>query len=375
MQTKIDLIAILRPVYRRRKSVFWVVLGVSVLTAGLSLLLPNYYKSTTIFYAASTDVAKPEFLFGQGSREMNYYGKDVDIDRIFTVGNSVEMMRFLVDSFQLAERYGFTSDNPRSRFKLYETVQKYFDLRKTKYDALELSFEDKDPEFARDVANRARLQLDIMVGSMIKQKQLAQISALERSVLKKQEILDKISDSLSQTRQAYGIISTTAQAEMLANLTTETESKLNRESAKLEALKGSNLKNQDTIKFIAATVKGLERELSILNNPDPQQTGSLSNFNSGRTLVERLEAQFYSARENLGYDMENLKRVQAAYQADISFLHLVAAADTPLVKSRPKRSIFVITTFFVSLFFCILGILLYESVRNVNWKSLRDEDI
>lgn len=372
MENRIDIVHILRILYKNARLILVIVAVSCILCAAISLLLPNYYKATTTFYSASTDLAKPEFLFGTSDQSMDFYGTGVDNDRLFTVANSREMLSFLIDSFNLKERYKIKSDNPKAMEKLYLRTNKYYAVSKTKYDAIELSFEDKDPEFAALVTNAARNKLDELLANQIKNKQHMQYQTLEQSIVEKTKDLNEISDSLKLVRSRYRIINSGAQSEMLATLITETESRLTRETAKLAALQGSRVK-RDTIDFIAATVAGLEKELSTLLYPEAGSKGGIGDFNEGRLKVENLEGRFYSARIHITQDKERQKQIKSAMDADISFVHLVEEASVPLVKHRPKRSIYVITVFFVSLFFSIIGVLMAESFKAFDWNAIKDE--
>ncbi len=348
------------------------VLIVTIVTAIVSLLFPNYYESKTTFYAASTDIAKPEFLFGESNRDMEFYGTGEDIDRLFTVAQSRQMYRFLIDSFDLRERYKITSDKPRARERLYEKVDDYYKVTKTKFDAIELSFEDKDAEFAALVANAAREKLDQLLIEIIRRKQINQSRTLSRSLESNRNTLRSIVDTINDLRAKYNIIDHQLQSEMLATMITETEASLTRESAKLDALKGTSVK-RDTIEFIRANVKGLETALKQLTESDSLGQGRVSSFNMGRMKVEELEGRFYAARINIAKDMERLKKINSLIDAELSFIHLIESAQVPLIKSRPKRSLYVITAFLISLFMSVVFVLIQHSFQTFDWKSITDD--
>ena len=54
-------------------------------------------------------------------------------------------------------------------------------------------------------------------------------------------------------------------------------------------------------------------------------------------------------------------------------LHLVEKAEVPLVKSRPKRSLIVLSVAFIALFSNILGIIVLNTLKSPDWKKLWDE--
>lgn len=372
MNKAINIKDIFRQVYKKRRFILVSVFTVTVLTAVISLFFSDYYESKTTFYAASTDIAKPEFLFGESNRDMQFYGTGEDIDRLFTVAQSRQMYRFLMDSFDLKNRYGIESDEPKALERLFIKVDKFYNINKTKFDAIELTFEDKDPEFAAIVANAARKKLDQLLIDLIKKKQTNQYETLVKSISAKRRDLENIIDSLNHLRSHYNIIDFQLQSEMMATMITETEASLTRESAKLEALKGSSVK-RDTIEFIRANVRGLEQALSKLTESDSLGEGRVSSFNQGRVKVEELEGRFYSARINIANDSERLKKIQSVLNADLSFIHLIESAQVPLIKSRPRRSIYVITAFLISLFISIIVVLLQHSFQTFDWKSITHE--
>jgi hypothetical protein len=45
------------------------------------------------------DVMKPEHIFGNSTKEMEYYGTGVDLDRMITVAQSGELLDLMIDFF------------------------------------------------------------------------------------------------------------------------------------------------------------------------------------------------------------------------------------------------------------------------------------
>jgi len=89
----IDLVKIL---WQWRWKILSLVVLATIVSIVISLLLPNYFKSTAIFYAASQDLAKPQPI-GESDRTINYFGNDNDIDRLLTVAHSHTLKTFLIE--------------------------------------------------------------------------------------------------------------------------------------------------------------------------------------------------------------------------------------------------------------------------------------
>ena len=140
MKNNFSLLDVLQLLVTRRKYILGTTLGVMVLAAGISLLKPNYYKATTSFYAASQDLLNPDKIFGKSNNEMYYFGNTYDIDRILTVGTSSEMTETLIREFNLYDHYDIDPEKPKGRDKIRKRFHEHYSIKKTKFDAVELSF-------------------------------------------------------------------------------------------------------------------------------------------------------------------------------------------------------------------------------------------
>jgi capsular polysaccharide biosynthesis protein len=173
-----SLVSVVKTVHTWRKPLLAITLAVAILTVIVSLFLPNYYKSTTVFYAASQDLFKPQKVFGYSQAEMYYYGGSEDIQRAITASTSFPVVDHLISEFNLYEHYGIKATSPKATFKVRERLMEHYQVVRTKYDALELSVEDRDPEIAARMANSARQKLNNVLSGIIKSSQRDLISTV-----------------------------------------------------------------------------------------------------------------------------------------------------------------------------------------------------
>ncbi|MBP6416884.1 MAG: hypothetical protein KA330_10540 [Chitinophagaceae bacterium] len=367
-----SLLPVLGTLYPWRRRIMYITAGVFVVSCLLSLLLKNYYQGKTVFYAASQDLFKPEKVFGGGQTEMYYYGSGEDIDRILTIGNSHEVVDFLIDSFDLWKVYKIKPGTPKSRYKMRKAFRENYNILLTKQDALELTVEDTDPERAASMANVARNKINILVRSIIKNSQIGLVSSFSKSIHSKEQIMQGTLDTLIYYRLKSGIYDPAGQTELLATRVTEVTNSVERDKAALAALQVQHLtgKLADTVKVIKARIVGAERELAILNGNEPGSNYSLKNFNNAKGKVELLENRYARSYEQIGYDLEKLKLYNAAIDIDISALHVIEIAEVPLYKSRPKRSVIVLACTLAAFLFSIASVLAVESYRRMDWGAL-----
>ncbi|HUR31607.1 MAG TPA: hypothetical protein VMZ69_09250 [Saprospiraceae bacterium] len=372
-ESRDSLMPMMGTLYSWRRRILNITLAAFVLSILFSLFMKNYYQGKTIFYAGSQDLFKPEKIFGAGTQEMYYYGSGEDIDRIFTVGNSHEVLDFLIDSFDLWSVYKINPKAKQARFKMRKALKENFDIMLTKQDALELTVEDTDPERAAKMTNAARDKIDFLIKSIIKNSQRSIVSSYLKSISNKETIMQGTLDSLIYYRQKSGIYDPAGQTELLATRATEVSNSIEREKASLESLQKANLssKLRDSIQIIQARISGYQREMDLMNSTDPNIKYSLQNFNLSKGKVEVLESRYLRAYEQIGYDLEKIKFYNAAVEVDVAALHVIEVAETPLYKHRPKRSIIVLAVTAAAFLFSLAAALVVESMRQFDWNGFK----
>ncbi len=362
---RLNLLGMIGILYKWRKPIVRFCILAGVLTAGVSLLLPNFYQATTVFLVASPDQASPEVLFNKSGLRSFVYGTENDIDRILTISESNELVDYLVAKFNLYSHYNIDSTLMKGPHRVQKKFFKYYDVLKTSRDAIELSFEDKDPEFAALVANAAREKIDLIAQELLKERQLKAIKTFESNIASKNQQLKTLGDSLQSLRSRYKIYNSISQTENITAQFNAVESKLVRYRARLQQLREVRGVPRDTIVMMEAMVAGYEEEVNNLSD-------KMDQLNEGLPAVNIFEKQYLEANQTLSDDQERLKEFQAAYQSVIPATILVGKAVPPVVKSRPRRSIFVIAAGLIAFLFSVFGVLLLETYKHINWQEVLD---
>ncbi len=363
MRNNDNLLDVLKTLFRWKRQILAVCLIALVGSVVIALLLPVYYEATTIFLAASPDQAKPELLYGKVSFEPEYYGNENDIDRLLTLAESGDLVDFLIDSFQLYDHYDIDSTGPRAAYWVRETFFGHYEINKTKRDAIELSIEDTDRVLAADMANAAREKIDRLAQQLIKESQRQSLRSYEINIRNKEQQLAVLSDSLVRLRRTYGIYNTEAQSESLTDQMAKTEARLTRNRARLQALRGSDGVRRDTIANLAAMVAGQVEEVAGLQE-------KMKQLNEGMAIINTLERQYAEANQSLGEDKERYKLLASTYQSEIPGTILVEKATVPIIKSRPRRSMIVLASLAVAFLFSVIGVLLLDTYRDINWREI-----
>ena len=174
MEQRENLLDVLKILFKWLRPIAYLCIGVGIGTTAISLLLDNYYESTTTFYASSIDQAKPGQIFGTSSRDLEFYGNDRDNDRLLTIAESNGLVDYMVRTFDLYTHYDIDSTKERAPFNVRQKFNKYYTVIKTKREAIELSIEDTDKELAAEMVNAARNKIDelaiVIVENVLKKR-------------------------------------------------------------------------------------------------------------------------------------------------------------------------------------------------------------
>lgn len=362
MEYKDNLLGVIETVFKWKKAIIATCAVTAVGAAIVALLLPVYYKSTTIFYAASPDLAVPEAIFGTSAEAPDYYGTEKDVDRILGIANSGEVAAFLIDSFDLYQRYDVDTTSPRAPYYVALELESHFDVKKTKYDAIELSIEDQDKETAARMVNAARDYINTVAQRLVKESQAKTVRTFEANIAQKEADMRALNDTLRQLRLRYGVYNTKAQSENLSELIATAESKLNLSRAKLQALQAAKF-SRDSITLLQANINGFESQLAQLYI-------RLDTFNKGMAQVDYLVESQLQASEQLAEDKEHYKQSKAAYSSEFPAMFLLEPGTVPVIKSRPKRALMVVAATAIAFIFSVLGVIVFDTYRDVNWREV-----
>ena len=368
MDGRDDLIGVLSVLYKWRKQIGLLLATVIVVVSVISwIFLYTYYKSSTIFYVNSTDIFKPEQMFGTSTKDMDYIGTSNDIDRILSIAESEPLKDFLIKKFDLYKHYDVDSTKMKAPYRVMEELDDRYKVKKTKLDAIELSVEDVDRKWAADIANAAREQIDLIAQQMIKQNQLNLLNTYTNGFAEKDKTLAQLGDSLRTLRQSTGVIDPEKQTEAMTTAAMNAENSFIRTQAKFNALKNNKSGvSRDSIAMTEATMRGFEEETK-------RNKEMMTKYNEGVNKVSLIKEMFERERDQKSKDMQRYIQLKTSYSAPISALNVIETAKIPVVKSRPNRMLLVLSSAMAALLFSVFGVLLFDRYKSVKWSEVMND--
>lgn len=359
MEHNDNLLGVIKTLYQWRKQIIGLAVAAAIGTAIIALFLPNFFKATTVFLAASPDLARPDILYGK-SNGGQPYGTSNDIDRILTIASSTELGDYLIDTFHLFKHYRIDPNHPKSyvwaRHKLFSRMV----VTKTKRDAIELSFEDVDPQLAAQVANAARERINYLAQEVLKSNQRKNLASYEAGIAAKEAILKELSDSLSRLRARYRIYNTREVSTDLTERYIVARGNFSRFKGRWEAMRSNPRIPRDSVAFAEANMKGYKSEVDSLQK-------DLAHLAGGEAELMLMETRYYTSNGQLGDEVEKAKMLRTALDADVPSILIVEPAEVPVLKSRPKRSILVVAAGAIAFVVASFGVLLFTAYQENKW--------
>ena len=207
---------------------------------------------------------------------------------------------------------------------------------------------------------RTAKKVTFEVHQLIKQTQKTQIEKYISKINTKNSDLNILMDSIRYLKDKYSIFDIETQGEALAEQVTTTKSQLTFMQSKLGVVVKDRNVRRDSISMLKANIAGNKSKLILLD--------SLAKiFNKGSLSISLLTQQKRQFSNQLALDKEKLNQLKAIYNSDFTVMHIVEKAEVPLRKFRPKRSLYVIGAFLLTLFFSILILLIMEESKKIKW--------
>jgi tyrosine-protein kinase Etk/Wzc len=361
MDNEYNLIDFLQQLQRWKKELVISTAVIIILSAAGSLMLPNYYKAETIFYAASPDLAKPIPIGGE-EKDVRIYGDDKDLDRLFTIAVSHDILFHLIDSFDLYDHYDIDKNGEKAKFEVREQLLENYQTIKTKYGALQLIVEDKDPEIAAAIANAARNKLEQLSQKIVKDSQAKLIENYNQSLVKKQILSDSLARKMRAIKGSSDIFETWTQSGIYTNLLADVTSELEDAKGKIVFYKKYPTLKDSLIKYMA-------REAGALNKVAKAKS-ELEKYVPVLSELKQLDQEVSRLNDQISLDKERLKQLYATYSVPFTALHLVEEADVPVQKSRPKRLIIVLLTSLCGIMLSFIAVFVLDSMQNLKHHKL-----
>jgi LPS O-antigen subunit length determinant protein (WzzB/FepE family) len=203
---KYDLFDVVRVGLKWKKAILGFAILAALIASVYYFLQKTTYKAYGSFFPASAVISGRINLMRETNQDwIDYFGGENEVDRATVVGNSANVISFLIDSFKIAAHYDIDVNDKNAGQKVYKRFMKNFSITRSGFKHIEVNFVDEDHELAAKVVNVAMNKTEEHLRKLyIKiNDELANAIAIRKDSLTAS--LQSTTDSLIAMRVKYGI--------------------------------------------------------------------------------------------------------------------------------------------------------------------------
>lgn len=323
--------SILHLVKKRR---LFILIGVIafVVSSVVSFLITPMYKSTVIMMPTkSISVSLSSTLSTPSKEGMANFGEEEEVEQLLQVLNTRELFELVNKRFDLVTRYGFYKNKGKEMDYTYDAFRGNFRFKKTEFMGLQLDVFDNDPQMAATMADYTTYLIDSLVIDQKREKAQKVLEATQIGLDAYLADVQKTQDSLTVLR-SLGVQDYESQAERF-------------NQALATAIANGN----------QAAVNRLEKRMKVM-----------AELGSSYTFLQDL---LHFQSERISVMQTRLAEAKVELEQKIPVKYLIQKADTPQLKTYPKRSVLVIVSTLAALFMAFVVSLIFESVKKGYWNE------
>lgn len=363
MQEKeVNILKLWESIWNNRKFIIIFCLIVAVFSAGISLILPKWYRAKASILPPSSSSG----MLGALSSSLSSFGfgglmggASDGSNRLLAIAKSRRMREMIVDNFDYITRY-------EAEFKddAIKTLGKKLVVTSGRDEEITITFYDRDQEIVADVVEFVVQKLDSLEIEFTQDKALENRHFIEGRVNEVTDSLYALQSKLLTFMENNEIISipdqVTAQIEQAAELKAEIA------AMEIELQTSRNLYDKDNL-----LIKQLQDKIELSKESYEKMffesgdqlfidLGEVPKYQMKYLTMERQMQYYVTLLEFLGPQYENAK---IESHNNVSRIQVLDHAQRPDRRYRPSRAFLVILSTFVAFCFSLFIIYIKSAVR------------
>jgi len=362
MQEKeINLIDYWNILWKCRKYIVITVTIATILSLIISLLLPIWYKATTVIMPLTGSESK----FGGMMANLSTFGLggmlggSEDQMRILAILKSKNMLEVLDKKYDFQSKY-----DTKFKFQTYEKLKSNLLIEVGEEEQIIISFFDTEQDLVAEIVNYVVHCLDSLNIALSISKATNNRVFIEKRIATVKDSLFYLENKISALMEEKGIISISDQLSASVEKAAELQAKITAKEIELEIKKDNFSINRPEIEI-------LEKELNLLKDKfvtffTSEHNELFINFDDVPNLQMELlqlkrRAEYYKLM--LEYLAPQYEQAKIEEVKDIPTIQVLDKAKRPEWKSKPKRAFIVILSLLVSFMISIAVVLIYKGIK------------
>jgi capsular polysaccharide biosynthesis protein len=203
-----DLIDIIRTIQKRKRFII-IITVLAMLAGGLFLAVKKKkYKATASFLVNNPHYGDRSTLFrSYETRYVDFFGGDDELDKVTALANSDTVKDRIIRNCQFQIVYNQDINDPKGHAQLMNIFNKGFNVKRTEYKDIEVSYTAYDAVTAANVANMTVKVIEETYRHFYTAMKQNMSYSINLKVLQLDSTINALTDTLAEMRDKYGIYS------------------------------------------------------------------------------------------------------------------------------------------------------------------------
>lgn len=179
--------------FQWRKPIILVSFAAAIVSAAVSLIMKERFRSTVVLYAEQQHSFGAQLLEDVQKEDLLAFGEEEDAERLLQIINSDQVRNRIIEKYQLWDVYDIRRDQRGANTLIAREYRDNVSAELTKFGSVEVSVLDEKPERARDMANDIALFSDTVANRMRSDRAMTAFKYAEsslQSALKEVQIME-----------------------------------------------------------------------------------------------------------------------------------------------------------------------------------------
>jgi len=272
----------------------------------------------------------------------------------------------IADEFDIRERYNI-QENPLGKTRSAIKSHASFEFE-SETSTVRISYEETDPEFARDVVNKFVEILEQRFESLGTSRNVRKKNLLEDKLAEVKEQIDNLAIKIQEFQSKYGTLDVKALAQEQITISAQLRSQLILKDVELETYRDISSINDPVVRRLEAERRNISQLLKEMESGYSQYLGVLP---SQKELPE-LAYQFAEMERELDVQQKVYTALRQQYEiaklnteGEEPVFQVLELAEAPDVKSGPSRGILCIVVTMAAFFLSIFAAFILNAVKNI----------
>jgi uncharacterized protein involved in exopolysaccharide biosynthesis len=330
-------------------------LAVGILALGISFLIPPTYTAKTQFLPPqqqqSAAAGLLQSLGGLGGLAGAAAGLKNPADQYLAYMKSNAVKDALIDRFKLMDRYE-AKLRTDARMALDGAVR----IASGKDGLISVEFDDKDPQFAADLANAHVEELQKLLGRLAVTEAQQRRLFFEKQLTQAKDKLTAAEQSLKSTGISDSVLKSNP-ASAVAGIAA-LKAQVTAQEVKVGAMRGYLAETAPDFKQAMTELANLRAQLSKQDKDDTPNTPA----GQGDYISKYREFKYHETLFELFAKQYELARVDEAREGAV--IQVLDAAQPPERKAKPKKALIAIIATLATGFALLLFVFIRQALRN-----------